>query len=507
MSEHGSRRRAPVAVRKKGKDREILEWVRRTFLRHDMVVPGDTVVVGVSGGLDSVCLLDILTRLKAEDRLRLVIAHVHHGLRPEEGDREFRFVEGLASRYGVPFEGRRIEASSYAKGVNVQAQARRFRVRFFEDVAREWGAGRIATGHHRDDHAETLLMQVLRGTGGLIGIRPVRDGTYIRPLIEIPRERIRAYAKGLELPFCEDSSNRKRTYLRNRIRQDLIPWIRKEANPSFVDSLLQLASILEEETKCLDTFAEEALERVTLRSISEAEVILRRDLLEGMPRAIQRRVLRRSYGRLVGSTQGLSYVHLEGVCDALGKPEGRVHKVFSLPRGVRVFLEYETLSLTRRDLWEVTPYEVPLPLGDEMLIPEAGITLRAHRVVCDGSPPESVENRLSRGEKDRYCACLDADLAVGEMVVRNARPGDRFRPLGLGGGKKLKDFFRDEKIPRSLRHRIAILEIGGRVAWVVGYRVDDRFKVSEGTRDVICVHALATDHEEGTRTGKISQIK
>ena len=496
-----------MAVRERGNDQAILELVRRTFLRHGMVVHGDTVVVGVSGGLDSVSLLDILARLKGEYRLRLVIAHVHHGLRPAEGDREFRFVEGLASRYEVPFEGRRIEASSYAKGANVQAQARRFRVRFFEEVAREWGASRIATGHHRDDHAETLLMQVLRGTGGLIGIRPVRDGRYIRPLIEIPREKIQVYANGLGLSFCEDSSNRKRTYLRNRIRQDLIPWIRKEVNPLFVDSLLQLASILEEETKCLDAVAEEALERVTRQANPETEVILRRDLLEGMPRAIQRRVLRRSYGRLAGSIQGLSYVHLEGICDALGKTEGRVHKVFSLPRGVRAFLEYEAVYLTRRDLWKVTPYEVPLPLDDERLIPEAGITLRAHRVVFDGSPPESVENCLSGGGEDRYCACLDADLAVGEMVVRNARPGDRFRPLGLGGRKKLKDFFMDEKIPRSLRHRIAILDIGGRVAWVVGYRVDDRFKVSEGTREVIHVQALPKDKEEGTIARRISQIK
>ncbi len=496
-----------MAVRERGNDQEILELVRRTFLRHDMVVRGDTVVVGVSGGLDSVSLLDILSRLKAEYRLRLVIAHVHHGLRPEEGDREFRFVEGLASQYRVPFEGRRIEASTYAKGANVQAQARRFRVRFFEEVAREWGASRIATGHHRDDHAETLLMQILRGTGGLIGIRPVRDGKYIRPLIEIPRESIQAYANGLGLPFREDSSNRKRTYLRNRIRQDLIPWIRKEANPSFVDSLLQLASILEEETKCLDAVAEEALERITRRASHKGEVILRRDLLEGMPRAIQRRVLRRSYGRLAGSTRGLSYVHLEGVCDALGRPGGRVHKAFSLPRGVRVFLEYEAAYLTRRDLWEARPYEVPLPLGDERLIPEAGIALHAHRVIFDGSARKGVEGCLSGVGEDRNCAFLDADLAVGEMIVRNARPGDRFRPLGLGGEKKLKDFFMDEKIPRSLRHRIAILEIGGRVAWVVGYRVDDRFKVSEGTREVIRVQALAKEQEDGTLARKISQIK
>lgn len=488
-----------MTVRDRGNDRDILEAVRRTFLRHDMVVRGDTVVVGVSGGLDSVSLLDLLMRLEEEYRLRLVIAHVHHGLRPAEGDREFRFVEGLASRYGVPFEGRRIEASSYAKGSNVQAQARSFRVRFFEQVAREWGASRIATGHHRDDHAETLLMQVLRGTGGLIGIRPVRDGTYIRPLIEIPRERIQAYARGLGLPFCEDSSNRKRIYLRNRIRQDLIPWIQKEANPSFVDSLLHLASILEEETKCLDAVAEEALDRVTRRGSPEGEVILRRDVLEEIPRAIQRRVLRRSYGRLNGSTQGLSFVHLEGICDALDKREGCAHKVFSLPRGVRVFLEYEDVYLTRRDLWEATPYRVPLPLGREKLIPEAGMTLRAHRVSFEGPPPG--------GGRDRHCVCLDADLAVGEMVVRSVRPGDRFRPLGLGGEKKLKDFFIDEKIPRSLRHRIPILEIGGSVAWVVGYRVDDRFKVSEGTREVIRLEALPKDPGEGTRARKISQIK
>jgi tRNA(Ile)-lysidine synthase len=488
-----------VAVREREKDRDILEWVRRTILRHDMVVRGDTVVVGVSGGLDSVCLLDILNRLKTEYRLRLVIAHLHHGLRPAEGDSEFRFVEGLASRYGVPFEGRRVEASSYVKGANVQAQARSFRVRFFEDVAGQWGASRIATGHHRDDQAETLLMQVLRGTGGLIGIRPVRDGTYIRPLIEIPRERIQAYANDLGLPFCEDSSNRTRTYLRNRIRQDLIPWIRKEANPSFVDSLLHLAAILEEETKCLDAVAEEALERVTRRANPEGEVILRRDVLEEMPRAIQRRVLRRSYGRLDGSTRGLSFVHLEGLCDALNKQGGSGHKVFSLPRGVRAFLEYEAVYLTRKDLWEAVPYEIPLPLGGERPIPQAGMTISAHRVPCEG-PPQG-------GGEDRYCTCLDADLAEGEMVVRNFRPGDRFRPLGLKGEKKLKDFFIDEKIPRSLRHRIAILEIGGSVAWVVGYRVDDRFKVSESTREVVRIQALPKVSGEGTWARKISQIK
>jgi tRNA(Ile)-lysidine synthase len=471
-----------------------------------MVVPGDTLVLGVSGGLDSVSLLDILARLKEGCRLRLVIAHIHHGIRLEEGEREYDFVEGLASRYGVPFEGRRIDASSYAKGENTQAQARRFRIRFFEEVARRRRANKIATAHHRDDHAETLLMQVLRGTGGPIGIRPVRDGTYIRPLIEIPRERIRAYAADRGLAFCEDSSNRERTYLRNRIRQDLIPWIQKEANPSFVDSLLQFASILEEEKKCLDTLAEEALDRVTRRTTPAGEVTLSRGLLAGMPRAIQRRILRGTYKRLEGSTRGLSYAHLEGICNALAGPGGRVHKEFALPRGFRVFLEYEDVHFTRRDLWRVKPYEISLPLGHEREIPEAGITLCAKRVALDSPAPDGVEKCFTGGGDDGSCAWLDASLAAGELIVRNARAGDRFRPIGLGGEKKLKDFFMDEKIPRSLRSRIAILEVGGSVAWVVGHRVDERFRVSEGAREAIRVQVLAGHRQQGTRAKKISQI-
>ncbi len=471
-----------MAVRKRGGARNILSDVSKTMVLYDMVARGETVVVGVSGGLDSVSLFDILFRLKAEFGLSLVIAHVHHGLRKEEGDREFRFVEGLASRYGVPFEGLRMDASGYGKGGNVQARARRYRIRFFEEVAGRWGATKIATGHHRDDHVETLLMQLLRGTGGLIGIRPVREGRFIRPFIEITRSRIQGYAQEAGLAFCEDSSNQKKTYLRNRIRQELIPWILREANPAFADSLLQFASILQEETKWLDNLAEEAVQRATCRTDPDGDIHLRRDLLGGMPRALQRRILRQSYKRLDGSTLGLSYVHLEGICDALGRSRGRVHKVFSLPRGIRAFLEYDEVCLSRRDFWKTAPYEVSLRLGDRRSIPEAGMILWAERV-----PTEDVPRRDGGG---RNCVFLDVGPGPDELVVRNARPGDRFRPLGLGGEKKLKDFFIDQKIPRSLRNRIAILEIGGRIAWVVGHRVDERFKVSENTRTMIRVQAL-----------------
>ncbi len=481
------------------KEPDILSLVFKTMVWYDMAAPGETVVVGVSGGVDSVSLLDILARLKPRFALRLVIAHVHHGLRREEGEREFRFVEALASRYKLPFEAMRVDASGYGKGGNVQARARRYRIRFFEEVAARWGAARIATGHHRDDHLETLLMQLLRGTGGLIGIPPVREGRFIRPLIEIPRSGIREYAREAGLDYCEDSSNQKRTYLRNRIRQELIPWIRREANPAFGDALLRFSAISREEGQWLDRLAEEAVERALCRTGPRGETHLRRDLLEGYPRALQRRVLRESYRRLAGSTQGLSHVHLEGICDALQRPGGRVHKQFSLPRGIRAFLEYDEVCLSRRDLWKAAPYEVSLIPGEKRRIPEAGMVLLAESVSCGGVPP--------RGGEDRECVFLDVGPTPGNLVVRNARAGDRFRPYGLGGEKKIKDFFIDRKIPRSMRNRIAILEIGGKIAWVVGQAVDDRFKVTEETRSMLRVQALPFGREDGTPGRRIRQIK
>jgi tRNA(Ile)-lysidine synthase len=466
-----------------------------------MVLPGETVLVGVSGGLDSVSLLDLLARLRKEFGLSLVVAHVHHGLRPEEGEKEFRFVEDLALGHGFAFEGLRVESACYSEGGNVQARARALRLRFFEEVSQRWGAARIATGHHRDDHTETLLMQVLRGTGGLMGIRPVREGRYIRPLIETSRETIQAYAREAGLRFCEDSSNHRKTYLRNRIRQELIPWIQREVNPSFVDSLLQLSSILQEEAACLDATAQEAFEAAASRVAPDSELILRRDLLCRMPRALQRRVLRLSFGRIAGSTQGLSYDHTEGICNALARQDGRVHKEFVLPGGVRVFLEYETVQFARRALWEAAPYEIPFEPGSggPIPIPGAGILLLAQRCSPDAASPSMPE--------DPNCALMDAERARGAMVVRNARPGDRFRPLGLGGEKKLKDFFLDRRIPRSVRRRIAILEIDGQVAWVVGHRMDDRFKVTGRTREVLMLRSLPGVPETEPLPGRIRQTR
>ncbi len=462
----------------KGGADELFAVFRRSLSRHAMVRENDTVVVGVSGGMDSMCLLDLLSRVREQAGIRLVVAHLHHGLRGEEADRDYRFVEEQASRYGFPFEGLRVRPDSYPGKANLQARARDLRYAFYEEAAERHGAQKIATGHHRDDQVETLLMQLFRGTGTFRGILPVRDGRYIRPLLELGRQGLLGYASSRGVPYVEDSTNRKRAYLRNRIRHDFTPWIRKEINPSFDRALTRLADILSDEADCMDALARRGLNQA-LKSVSpKGDVTLRRKHLEELEPALRKRVIRLAYERIHGSTSGLSFARVQEICRCMEPPAGGAQRRFHLQGGIHLFLEYEEVLLSRRDLWVCPLYRYPLSLDEVLAVPEAGAEIQARLVPRGPVTSEALQ--------DRDQAFLAWGPGPREMAVRNVRPGDRFRPMGAGGGKKLKDFFIDRKVPRSVRSRIPLLEIDGVVAWVAGWRMDDRFRIPENAPD--CLH-------------------
>jgi len=453
-----------------------------------MIRPRDTLVVGVSGGLDSMCLLDLLCRVQERENLTLVVVHVHHGLRGESADRDARLVEERAQGYGLPFERSRIPVGSLAGRGNLQARARAFRYAYFEETAGRWGAQRIATGHHRDDHVETLLMQLFRGTGSFRGIPPVRDERYIRPLIEVGREELLRYAESRAIPFREDASNRKRVYLRNRIRRDLVPWVRERVNPSFDRALIHFSQVLRDEADCLDRLAGLALDGARRSSCFDGVVALSREDLERLDPALRRRVIRMAYARLHGSTYGLSSTRVEEVCRFL-EPAGRVpHRRFPLHGGVHLFLEYREVLLSQEDLWVCGPYRYPLSVGEYLAVPEAKAGVECQRVPC---------RRVSPGERrDAHVALLAWEPVTGGLLIRNARAGDRFRPEGVGGEKKLKDFFIDRKIPRSRRVRLPILEIGGTIAWVAGERPDERFRPRSGDRFCLQVRLICRQEQD-----------
>jgi len=416
--------------------------------------------------------------MQEQEKRDLVVLHVHHGLREREADRDCRLVEEQASMYGLPFETIQIPPESYAGRENLQSRARDLRYAYFEETAERWNAQKIATGHQRDDHVETLLMQMFRGTGSLRGIRPVRDGRYIRPLIDVSREDLLSYAADRGVPYHEDSSNRNTRYLRNRIRKEMVPWIRAQINPSFDRSLTRLSAILQDEDDCLDRLAGRAFDRASRPPPASGVVALRRTVLEELEPALRRRVIRLAYARIRGSTFGLSYSRVQEICRCLDSGRSVLHRRFPLHGGIHLFLETRELLLSREDLWSCRPYQYPLAVGEFLRVPEARTGVYTRLVSCSQVDPETGRTADQ--------TLLAWDPSAGEVLVRNFRPGDRFRPAGMGGEKKLKDFFIDQKITRSQRVRIPLLEIGGVIAWVAGQRMDERFRPLDRNRS--CLH-------------------
>ncbi len=440
-----------------------------------MLAPGWTLVVAVSGGVDSMVLLHVLAGLGETYGVRLHAAHLDHGLRGLEAERDAAAVAAWGRSLGVPVTVERAGPLD-RRGGSLQRAARAARYAFLERVADRVGAQRIALGHTRDDVAETLLLNLLRGAGlrGLAAIPPVR-GRLIRPLIAVPRERILAYARAHRVPWMEDSSNRSAAYRRNRIRAELIPALAKEYNPNISEVLARTAALLRAEDAYLDSLARMALRR-SAQAGRTGEAVLRGPELAELDPVLRRRVLRAALESLPGRPI-LPARHLAGLeaWVAAGPQPGRR----DLPRVLAAFWERGQLVLAPQS----TPPPVPavaLPIAVATRMAPFGMIFLAERV-------ERAEARVPPPAPEEVW--LDAAAAPGGLAVRGWRFGDRFRPLGLGGSKKLQDFFVDAKVARGARGRVPLLVSGDEILWVVGHRVDDRAKVTPATRSLLRVTA------------------
>ncbi len=446
--------------------------VSRRLLR-----PGMKVVVGVSGGVDSVALLHVLKEATPLS-LSLHVAHLNHLLRPEAGE-EARFVQRLAHSWGIPVtigyaDVRRIAA---AKKTSVEAAGRIARYAFLRHVARMVGAERIAVAHHADDRVETILLNLLRGTGpsGLSGI-PARNGAVVRPLLCVRREEIEGYCRKAGLTWCVDPSNLSTDYRRNKVRHQLLPFLRREFNPRVEDALLRLAEIVEEE----DRFLRGCALKVGRRLVKERDRgRLRWDLVRflKLPRPLQRRLLRAAVVEVAGGLEDLGYTHVEDSLRLLsdGVPGAEIH----LPGGVRIRKGYQEFAVFKGNEAAEKPPEVErrIAIPGTTPLPELGFTISAQvieRHECGEPFPDSPG-----------VAFFDYDKLKFPLYVRTRRPGDRIRPLGMEGSKKLKKLFGDLKIPKEERDRIPVVASDGVVYWVVGCRRSRDGLVTPETRRLL----------------------
>ncbi|GAB4389553.1 MAG: tRNA lysidine(34) synthetase TilS [Thermodesulfovibrionales bacterium] len=452
----------------------LLKKVSSTIKKHSMLCGDETVLVGLSGGPDSVCLLVALRKLFPG--LKLHALYIDHGLRPGETPGEIAFCRGLCETVGAEFSTREADVRGLAEesGMGKQEAARELRYHILEAEALRMKATRIALGHNLDDQVETFFMRVLRGTGprGLMAIPPVR-GKIIRPLVDTGRTEIEGFLREEGVGHVVDSSNLAEDYLRNRIRHRLMPVLR-ELDPGVMDTLGRTMEIIREEERHMEVAVTKALMKIITRK-GKQFIELFSVPLESMDRVILRRVLRRAVEETAG-LRGIGFTHVEDIIElaSRGRPGDRI----TLPRGIRAVKKYSTLLITS---------EPPARIGPRVLegegtaeFPEAGVAVTA-RIAEE--PPKG-------GGPER--AVLDAGKAPFPLVVRPRRDGDHFYPSGFGRRKKLQDFFVDEKVPRDERDSVPVVESGGEIVWVAGMRADERFMPSEGTRRFLVLELRRT---------------
>ena len=471
-------------------EKEIIKKVTDTISRNKMLVPGDGVVVAVSGGGDSVCLLDVLSRLKDLFSIDLVVAHFDHGLRPGEDETETQLVASLAESLSLSFETGRAGAFLRAGDPSLEERARETRYRFLEEVKTKTRAQKIALGHHLNDQAETVLMRLLRGSGpsGLAGIAPFRDETVIRPLIELTREEIEGYLEKRKLPYVSDPSNLDTRFMRNSIRLELLQQLKKY-QPRIVEILGKTAEIMRRDEAWFEERAEAWIREFAKNEVDE-KVSIPLSPFAALAEPEKARVIRQALRRAGGNLRAVGFRHVEAINRvAAGKrPQARV----DLPNGVTVSRIYKNLIFSQKNVKTLGDFCYPLGGMGEFHLKAAGCTITLEE--------EKVKSS-DLGASPRV-AYLDADCLTHPLKIRNFRPGDRFVPLGMKGRKKVKDFFVDLKIPFEARKRIPILTCGKTLVWVCGLRIDDRFKVTPKTRRILKV---SFEEEAFRQTGRINR--
>ncbi len=477
---------------------DLLPTVRQTLADHCMLAAGDRVLVAVSGGADSMVLLYLLTRLASEMKISLGVAHLNHGLRGDAANRDAHTVQAAANRLNLAFHVGRafVERVRQGLGLSLEEAARRVRYAFFNKIMRDAGYNKLALGHHQDDNAEQILIALLRGTGpgGLCGIVPVRQNRLVRPLIQVRRCQIEAYAKSRGIPWVTDASNHDPRFLRNRIRHRLLPLIASDYNPSITRQLNQLADVMRTEEEWIGDLITPHYANALVTQKKDGLALCTHALRQMHP-ALVRRLLRRALLDLCGTLRRISFSHIQAVQRLIG--DGVNGKTVHLPRGIRVYRDRDWLQMVRVDDYRrpanrdkakdppetqaiVSP---PFPCKIESVVLGIGMTFYS----C--SP-----DRVPRWQEIKSNqAFFDLDRLRLPLILRTKQPGDRFNPLGNPGSQKLKKYFIDHHISRQDRLMTPILADQRQIVWLVGQRIDDRMKITSATTRVLVAEFFLLD--------------
>jgi len=461
----------------------ILDKFKKTVLKFGLFTPGDKVLVAFSGGPDSVCLLDLLLEVQEEWNLELFLGHFNHKLR-EEADEDEWFAHEVAEKISLPLFLGSEDVLAYAQAhkMNLEEAARRLRYQFLEKTAVETGCARIATGHNMTDQAETFFMRLLRGSGrsGLTSIYPIVDGLIVRPLLEIEKEEIEDYLDKRELDYRLDQSNFDRRYFRNKIRLELLPFIRDNFDPSVVFRVSRLAFLMQEEETVLEELTDVTFENAVQQENGDLKLDFK--ILDSLPLGLARRVIRKAIKELKGDLRGIDFEDIETL---LLLKEG---KEVYLKDGLVLRREKNLLFLKQEEPPRIE-YEFTWDGQTILELEEAGLVFTGSKIRVRKEKDKTLKKKKTvfvLGD-DSSGVQMDYDRLVFPLTVRNRRKGDRYQHLGAPGKQKVKEIMRAKGIPLQDRNRIPVFLSDDEIVWILGLPVNEKFKVRHDTKNIFVI--------------------
>ncbi len=463
----------------------VTEKIKNTIKEYDMIKKGEGVLAALSGGADSVCLTHVLYTLSKEMKFSLSAAHLNHGIRGIEADNDEEFARNFCKGLGIAFYEKSVKAEEIAQneGLTVEEAGRKARYEFFGEVCKQNGQTAIATAHNLDDRAETVLMRIIRGTGldGLCGIKFTREDGVIRPLLNVSREEIEEYCRENGLGYCTDSTNSDINYTRNRIRNELLPYLREKFNPNITKSLVNLSESAAADSEFLNSYAKRLYHRIGSPMPNRKPVVLHIESIEMVDKAIIPRLIISAAKEAMGEDFALEKKHIEEILLVMNKETGTR---LDLPKGLSVSVKYGWLEFNNNQNTNVSSaqkyfgrdYSVEIQPNNGYKIEGISGTVYVKRTLMR-------DYKKSLGD-----VLLDEDKLKGEIVLRNRRRGDKMAVFEDGRQRKIKNIFIDMKIPREKRDDIPLICQGSEVLAIVGGRVSPKYKADKNSERIWVIY-------------------
>lgn len=460
---------------------KVVDYIKKW----NMIEEGDVIITGVSGGADSVCLLHILNKLKNKFSFSIVVVHIEHGIRGVESELDARFVENIAMEYNLKYRQYSYEVRKIAKEYRLSEEeaGRKVRYEAFMKALYEFNANKIAVAHNQQDNAETMLMNLFRGSGlqGMGGIVPVRD-QIIRPLLCLNRNEIENYLKKEGIVYRTDRTNLLEDYTRNKIRNRIMPYITQEINLKAVEHMAQTANQMQEVYQYVEEQAQIAFYKCV--QLGEGIVEIPIDLFQKENNFIQKQMIRLAIQYLIHQLKDISSVHIKNIYELTEKS---VNKTVDLPYSLVAKRTYKSIIITHRQ--NIRKEKVKKSEDLNMIIQVPGTyQLEDDKIEIEFSLIEekNFKKNLIIPEK-RYTKWLDCDRINSALQIRHRQPGDYIMINENFGKKKLKDYFIEQKIPREDRQNIVLLADGSHILWIIGYRISEYYKVTNTTKNILKV--------------------